>query len=171
MPHKPYYRVIGLVGYPGSGKDTLADIVAKRLGVARYSFAAPLKRIYASANGFTQAQVEQFKTGHRRGLQYIGNAIRAEDPDFFVSLAGRQYWDNKWYKTGVIISDVRYDNEFEFCDEVIAIQRNGVGPVNEDISENNTGRLMKKCRNTIYNNCTPESGADSLEACMHEMGR
>lgn len=156
---KPNEIKIGFVGYCGAGKDTIADLLAIRMNVERYAFAWPLKRIYAKLIGYTMEQVERDKAVHRTGLQDLAEAIRTEDPDFFVRIAG-----NALQGRGAILSDVRHDNEVEFCDRLIGIARPGfgLGPVNKHVSEMNTRRLLKQCEMLVVNDGTPEAAVESI---------
>lgn len=53
----PERNVIGLVGYKGSGKDTVADIIARRYGFQKKPFAEPLKKTLMLVFGLTEAEL------------------------------------------------------------------------------------------------------------------
>lgn len=49
--------IIGITGYAGSGKDTVADILVRDHGFVKVAFADPLKRICKDLFAFTDAQL------------------------------------------------------------------------------------------------------------------
>jgi hypothetical protein len=53
MPH----RVVGIVGYAGHGKDTLADVLVTEFGYHKLAFADPLRAFCADLFGLTPMQM------------------------------------------------------------------------------------------------------------------
>ena len=131
-------QVIGLTGFAGSGKSTVAEYLVKEHGFTRLSFAAPLKKMLRTLNpilsfedsgdtqvdhvrvgdlfspelGWTEAQIkEDPKLGpeYRRLLQVLGtDCIRAVDPEFWVNAALKQMV----HESGrYVFDDVRFPNE------------------------------------------------------------
>lgn len=119
-------QVIGLTGYAGSGKSTVANYLVEQHGFTRLSFAKPLKDMLRKLNPFIseggdrtsyvlhelgEGCVKQSFPEYRRLLQVLGtDCIRAIDPDFWVKAAVAQMTDtNGKY----VFDDVRFPNEAE----------------------------------------------------------
>lgn len=142
--------LIGLTGYAGSGKDTVARMLAEDHGFARYAFADPLRAVLLDVNpwisgnarladlvrwhGWDRAKREYHEV--RRLMQAHGEAVRQH--------VGANVWINALERRmgaepRVVVSDVRYPNEAAWIRQrggrVIRIVRPGVGPVNGHASE------------------------------------
>jgi hypothetical protein len=94
-------RYIGITGLAGSGKSTVAAIIARKLGIPVLGFANPIKRGLATM-GITKGSNPR---AYRSYAQTIGNEMRLQDMDYWVKL----FLANA-YPAGVI-DDVRYANE------------------------------------------------------------
>ena len=135
--------VIGLSGYARSGKDTVADILVNNYSFTRLAFADKVREfLYASDDAvkFVVDEVgwERAKNmpSVRRALQTTGLAAR--------EVFGQNFWVDQIVKSLddlnlVVITDVRFKNEADKIRNrggyVWRITRNGVGPVNDHISE------------------------------------
>lgn len=152
-PHFEQPKVIGLSGYARSGKDTTADVLNRLYGFKRVAFADNLKSFvrdinpYAVFPGSDKVRVqelvdsigdEEAKTHpeYRRLLQEVGNQARKYFGDDVWIKAVMRHLEPEVY---FVISDVRYPNEAdaikEVGGEVWRVQRPGVGPANDHISE------------------------------------
>jgi hypothetical protein len=145
--------IIAISGYARSGKDTLAEYLCEMLPDARpISFAKPLKelvyRLYPDIAelvdkvGWEQAKDTATQdivgVGVRKTLQHTGETCRA--------ILGQDIWvdtliqhidtAHTW-----IVTDLRYLNEAEklwsLGATLVRIERPGVGPANDHISETN----------------------------------
>ena len=113
--HMSYY--IGIGGQMRSGKDTVADYLAPKIGYERASFASNVKRIYCETFGVDIEFVEKWKvipenppgfdSTVRQGLQLIGDGFRKIKGDIWVELALRDK------NRKAVISDCRYINELK----------------------------------------------------------
>lgn len=117
-------NVIGLTGYAGSGKSTVANYLVERHGFTRLSFAAPLKKMlrtldpYMSKYGnrlsemdYSETELKEIFPEYRRLLQVLGtDCIRAVDEDFWVKAAVAQMTDPEGK---YVFDDVRFPNEAE----------------------------------------------------------
>jgi hypothetical protein len=119
-------KVIGIGGQLGSGKDTLADYLAKRLNTrtqddwARIGFAHAVKKVYMDTFNKNWDFVEEWKRKDevpagmnmnvRKSLQFIGDGFRQIQSDIWIETAFR---DQK----PKVISDVRYINEAKYLKE------------------------------------------------------
>jgi hypothetical protein len=70
--------VLGLVGHPGAGKDTLARWLAEDFGYTVVSAIAPVRTLVATLYPDVPKP--------RRVLQAVAQALRAEDPAVFARL-------------------------------------------------------------------------------------
>lgn len=151
--------LIGLVGYSGSGKDSLAEELCRFGGYTRYAFADSLKALLLATDRTYGDSIERLEDWKRRGLhdtreklQRLGQTLRDFDEDFWVKSMPAILADR------AIITDIRYDNELDWVKKrggtVVAIHRPGYGPVNDHKSETNTTRLLKMADTTLTNNDT-----------------
>lgn len=158
-------KVIGVNGYARTGKDTVAAILIERFGFQRMAFADKLRQAvyelnptvtwdykYGLAYGAKsvstiQAVVDQFgwdgvkKTGwgkaSRELLQRMGTEVGR-------NILGENVWvlavlNNLESDGKYVFTDCRFPNEAEavteLCGQVWRIDRPGVGPANDHISE------------------------------------
>ncbi|MDQ2740275.1 MAG: hypothetical protein M3Y35_17045 [Actinomycetota bacterium] len=148
--------LIGLNGFAGSGKDTVAAIACREFGFRQYAFANKLKEMAVSdhdivlSNGKLLSDVvrehgwEYAKWNPETGpetrvhLQDLGGRKREEH--------GESFWVDQVAKLieldGVrdaVISDVRYPDEAAWVLDrggmVVEVRRPGVEPVNDHATE------------------------------------
>ena len=143
------YKVIGIAGPAGCGKDTAADHILERLpfGYVKKSFAEPIKDMAASL-GLSHDQLygnlkdtvdERYSVTPRRILQTLGTEWGREQihPNVWV----RAMWvklDQLEDGAGFVIPDVRFVNEANFVRQngkLIHIVGRSKG-VEDHISEN-----------------------------------
>jgi len=129
-------RIIGLCGFIGSGKNTVAEQLSSSYGYAPVSFAGVLKDAVAATFGWDRQMLEGIdendrnerekvdnwwakrlglpKFSPRWALQYIGTDVMRKyfHPDIWVFAAERRLLEHK-DKKSVVISDVRFPNEME----------------------------------------------------------
>lgn len=151
------YFLLGLAGFGGVGKDTVADLIVDAYPDWRkMSFAEPLRSIAAAANpivgfgedgpiryndaiahyGYDLAKKEVPEV--REFLQRLGtDGIRGiVGPDFWVEIGAR---DSGEAAVPVVFADVRFKNEARFLSDVgfvVKVNRPGYDPVNSHASEN-----------------------------------
>lgn len=131
--------LIGISGKKKSGKDTVADILATKLGLSfeKFAFAGPLKQEVAKACGVTVAYIEEHKTHFRPILQWWGTEFRRR-------LHGENYWIEKWLKqladtdvNVVFTTDVRFKNEADVIHDaggfLVRVSRNHTADVMPDL--------------------------------------
>lgn len=123
-------KLIGIHGKKRAGKDTAGKLIQSITGYERIdSFADPLRKFGFMTFGITEENREEMiesigKTG-RQVLQLVGTEIgRVISPNFWIeSLKYR----NSNSDGGLIITDVRFDNEAEFIrnmgGRILEIQR------------------------------------------------
>lgn len=123
---------IGLFGYAGAGKDTVAEYLISRYQYTRVAFADPLKEMalsidpripqgYWGAGGTLASIVEchgwdEAKRSWpevRRFLRSLGRTMRDRDPDYWLHIALRKIIDAEDLGMPVVITDVRHENEYE----------------------------------------------------------
>lgn len=164
-------QVVGLTGYAGSGKSTVAEYLVERHGFTRLSFAAPLKKMLRTldpyvgqdsfyseepvrlskllAFGMTENQIKESSFGdeYRRLLQVLGtDCIRAVDPEFWVKAALAQMTDEDGK---YVFDDVRFPNEARVIEELNTaglwnVSRSGYEAVNGHASEQWAGKMNEK---------------------------
>ena len=152
-------KIVGLVGYAGSGKDTAA-IGLSHIGWRRHAFASALKNVARDIgwNG------EKDRDG-RVLLQHLGCAVRDHvDPDSWVNALER---DVASHARHAVLTDVRFPNEIEWLRSrggtLVRIDRPGVGPVNDHVSEHAWTAFEPDA--VIVNDGTPEA----LQARLQEL--
>lgn len=136
-------QIIGISGYAGSGKDTLANCF-EQYGYKRIAFADKVKELAVRLNPELQKRIDNAEELEdikrtdpdvRRWLQEVGVTAREVlGDDVWVRAALDGLGDGKY-----VISDVRFKNEAEMLRQrgacLIRINRPGVGPANNHISE------------------------------------
>lgn len=116
------FKVIGIAGRARTGKDTCADFLAGYLDGYRYGFADPLKAMlvplgidmtdpYWTEN--KEREIPLFERSVRYMMQTLGTEWGRQliHPDIWVRVAEVELGLRG---DGMIISDVRFDNEAEF---------------------------------------------------------
>jgi hypothetical protein len=143
--------IIGISGYAGSGKDTIAEYLCAKHGYKRIAFADAIRDFVYAINpivkpglklqdcvdemGWDKAKTRVAEV--RRLLQEVGVSARLQfGDDFWVKIALRDVA----YTSNVVITDVRFPNEAQTIkdrdySQLWRIERPGVGPVNTHISE------------------------------------
>ena len=139
--------IIGITGYAGVGKDTLADLICEHTDFHKLSFAGKVKELYLRlAPTQTLELIEKrgwdFAKHHdlqvRTALQGLGSACR--------NTFGKDFWIRQAMPTRLeiehenfVFSDVRYANEaraiWALDGVVIRLKRDGVNPANAHLSE------------------------------------
>lgn len=133
-------RIIGIAGYGGVGKDTLADQIVSYYGdhkCSRFAFADELKMeirdfIFSQYHfDILNCEREQ-KEEVRDLLVFWGEKRRKEDPGYWLKKVIRKLYNSSSEIN--IITDVRYQNECSRIQrfdnsEVWLLERVGVHPV------------------------------------------
>jgi len=151
--------LVGLVGYSGSGKDSLAAELCRFGGYTRYAFADSLKSLLLATDKTFGNSMERLEDWKRRGLhetreklQRLGQTLRNYDDDFWLKSMPDTIADR------AVITDIRYPNELDWVKErggtVVAIQRPGFGPINDHTSERNTTSLLELADLSLTNHDT-----------------
>jgi hypothetical protein len=142
-------RVIGLVGFKGSGKDTAADVFVSR-GFQKDSFAAPLKDAVAQIFSWDREMLEGTTTESRAWREIpdpYWSKVFGYDvmPRMVLQKFGTEsvrdvFHDDIWVKSLVrrietsphhkfVVSDVRFQNEVRAIQElggiIIRVRRGG----------------------------------------------
>jgi hypothetical protein len=143
-------RLIALTGYAGSGKSTMADILACEHGFTVVKFAGPLKDMLRvlglgdrEIEGDLKEQPCQLLAGHtpRRAMQTLGTEWGRDlfGQDFWVGIAMHKVRAVLDQGGRAVIDDCRFPNEVAAIKAaggvVVRIVRPGVGPVNAHASE------------------------------------
>jgi hypothetical protein len=137
-------RIIGLSGYPSSGKDTVAKMLVSR-GYKRIAFADPLRALAYDMDPAVHDRVdmegwEKAKANDggytRRYLQKLGERARHHiHPNVWVDAGLAQLGNEGNY----VFTDVRYRNEAgqlrHLGAKLARVERPGHGAVNDHTSE------------------------------------
>ena len=160
--HSPRRPWIGLTGFPGSGKNSLAEILVKKHGFTAVSFADPIREALLGLDPIVDIEKydrqmalfpyerlswlvetygwEQAKRDYpdvRRLLQNFGTeSIRSLDPQFWIRLAVAKAEEADG---PVCFTDTRFPNEVEAIRRrggiLVRVERPGYGAVNDHSSE------------------------------------
>jgi len=171
MTDRSNKRLVGLVGYPGSGKDALAAELCRWASYTRYAFGDAVKSLLLATDKTYGDSLERLEDWKRKGLhetreklQNLGQRLRDYDEDFWIRSMPAVLADRS------LITDIRYPNELAWIKErggtVVAIHREGYGPVNSHISERNTGLLIESSDLTLHNNATIEELAARFNTAL-----
>lgn len=160
--HSPPRPWIGLTGFPGTGKNALAEILVAEHGFTSIAFADPIREALLGLDPIVDVEkddrqmvlfpyqrlswlVETYGWDEakrtypdvRRLLQNMGTeSIRALDSGFWVRLAMQKAME---VDGPVCFTDTRFENEVEAIRRqggiLVRVERPGYGAVNDHISE------------------------------------
>lgn len=151
-------RLVGLMGYGGSGKTTVANILRQQHGFKGPHIKEPLRTMAASllmAAGVRPCDVDYWLdgAGKRKVIPSVGRS-GTEIQQFLGGSFGRDFcrpdlWLSMWLRRvdrilgeggRVVQESVRYTNEADAIRArgglIVEVRRSGVGPVNAHESEN-----------------------------------
>lgn len=180
----PEPRLIGLMGYAQSGKDTVAAFMVNEQGFTRRAFADPLREALYALNPQVQYNDQRTRTD---SVAYVVNThgwewakanteIRALLQRMGMEVGRNLFGPNVWVDIAVrdlpprcVFTDVRFRNEAEAIrergGELWRVKRNGCGPVNDHPSETALDNVYADA--IIHNNGTL---ADLAKAVDHLVG-
>ncbi len=142
--------IIGLQGYAGSGKSTVAQYLTERHGFARRHIKEPLAemaRVLLMYAGIGPVSQRRHLDGDlkRTPIPALGNRTATEIQQFLGTEFGREFihpnlWLDIWsaWAAGherVVQESVRFPNEAERCDVIWEIRRPGYEALNGHVSE------------------------------------
>lgn len=142
--------IIGLQGYAGSGKSTVAQYLATKHGFARRHIKQPIAdmvRVLLQSSGVPESLVDDYVDGRfkRTPIPELGNHTPTEIQQFLGTEFGRNFihpdiWLDIWsaWAAGherVVQESVRFANEAERCDVIWEVRRPGYEALNGHVSE------------------------------------
>lgn len=179
--------VVGLVGYPGSGKDTIAGVLEADFGFTRVAFGDGVKRLLlASDPAYRDSlwHLEQCKRDPhdplrtRERLQRLGQSCREMHSSFWIDYLIRS---GAVPGTGpVVVTDIRYPNELDWVTDgedfpgvrangvVFGVHREGCGAVNDHETERNTESLLQSCDFHVHNDGPIAESVETLLLQLEE---
>lgn len=158
--------IIGLQGYAGSGKSTVANYLAERHGFARRHIKDPIRNMFWALlhdAGVGEDGLDWFKYSDdvwkNEPIEAFGGRSGREIQQFLGTEFGREFihpdlWLDIWHRWAlaqpghVVQESVRFANEAERCDVVWEIRREGYGAHNGHVSE----ALPSDCPNAVLVN-------------------
>lgn len=129
---KKKYPVIGLTGLAGSGKDSVADILLEEHRFLKLSFAEPLYEMVSIVTG-THVDVLKSRRGKERAIPLVGVSprllLQTLGTEWGRNMINPGLWvahldnrlnaiDSREWVPGVVISDVRFQNEVDYIHEL-----------------------------------------------------
>lgn len=148
-------RLIGITGKAGSGKDTVSAHLVDKHHFVRYALAGPIKKAMCAAFSLSEGVFED-REMKEATIDWLGYSPRRLAQLFGTEFGRKIIGDDVWLRVaqrtldwcvanfsgtflGVVISDIRYDNEAEWVrkngGEVWLIDRPGIHPVASHSSE------------------------------------
>lgn len=143
--------LIGLHGYAGAGKDTVAEYFNRMFGCERRAFAGALKDGLNAMFGWTMAQwddrqwkeakIDWLGKSPRELAQTLGTEWGREHahPDIWLQLVAN-YWDaiKGHYMSRLVVTDVRFLNEAQWIRReggyIVNVVRPGCEPIAHHVS-------------------------------------
>lgn len=167
--------VVGLIGYPSSGKDVVAQELCRRHGFTRIAFGDAIKDMMLLLDPRyegSRAKLEKHKMlgaddplETRVRLQALGEYARGVNSRFWIDAAAKRV-----PRTGpVVFTDIRYRNELDWVrydsdmpgvrhdGVIIGLERPGYEAVNDHVSERNTASLLLDADAIVINDSTVEN--------------
>lgn len=141
-------KIIAIVGKKGSGKDTIGNII-KELDpeFQQYSFAMPIKKVITDVFGVPDSQLED-RVGKETPIEKWYNKsprdLMKDVGDAFKEKINKNIWidilfDTIKDKEKVVITDLRFKNEYNKCREkgvfIIKVVRLEINSSDTHISE------------------------------------
>lgn len=155
------FKLIGLAGLAGAGKDTVRDMLENEHDFTGLAFADPIRDMLGALladNGFStkwmferplkEQPIDGLGLSYRHLAQTLGTEWgRQQRPDFWLRIAQSRIERHR--KTGArkfVVSDVRFVNEAEWIraqgGEVWLIKRPGVAAVRDHESERQVADIV-----------------------------
>ena len=188
--------IIGLVGYIGSGKGTVGDILVRNHGYTKFAFADALKdatsTIFMWPRGLLEGDSNASRAFRERVDPWWSNKLGYEvTPRLILQKMGTEACrhgiaDNIWIAAlekriqgydDVVISDCRFPNEIDFIRSaggVIIRVKRGEDPSHEEISKmhiSETAWNKQPVDYTLVNDSTLENLKDNVKFTLTELER
>ena len=179
--------LIGICGFRGSGKDTVADLIGNSPSFENYeivkrAFAYPLKTFVSGLFQLSEEQVNGslkevpderwYGCTPRTAMQYVGTDFIREKLNTIMPGIGEDYfvkyhenWRNVTLKqhpnTLILIPDLRFLNEYEYIKEnggiIIRVHREAVTPKKEDVVHKSESEHL------LFTDCLEIDNNDSIQ--------
>ncbi len=186
--------IIGVVGYIGSGKGTVGDILVRDHGYRRFAFADALKdavaTIFLWPRGLLEGDSNASRAFRERVDPWWSNKLGYEvTPRLILQKMGTEACrhgiaDNIWIAAlekrihgyeNVVITDVRFPNEIDFIRSaggVIVRVRRGEDPTEEQLAKMHISETAWKGQAvdyTLINDSTMENLKDNVRFTLTEL--
>lgn len=172
--------MIGFAGKKRSGKDTCADLLVRKHGFTKTSFAEPLKEACRALFLFNDSQLygdlkeesdPRWGASPREILQYVGTDLLRKQtlmPELGEDIFIRNLL-LRAESTKLVVADVRFANEAQAIQKaggiVIRIERPGV----EDGDTHESEKLDFQTDRTIYNDGSLEDLYAKVEEILNSL--
>ena len=158
-------KIIAIVGKKGSGKDTIGNII-KELDpeFQQYSFAMPIKKVITDVFGIPNSQLEGrkeketpierwYNKSPRDLMKYVGDAFKEKiNKNIWIDIL----FDTIKDKEKVVITDLRFKNEYDKCREkgvfIIKVVRPEINSSDTHISETDLDSISDSEYNAFISN-------------------
>ena len=176
-------QLIGLSGYARSGKDTVADFLAKMHAFDKMAFADPMREALLRLNpnidcdGYRVTLKQGVDAVGWEGLKPLSTELRPLLQRFGTEVCRYMFGEDIWVTTAmarikpgqrVVFADVRFPNEADAIREaggqVWRIERPGIDPVNAHHSERALDDYEFDL--TIWNNSTLNELKEKVERAL-----
>jgi len=145
--------LVGITGRARVGKDTAAGFLAENFGLVQYAMAGPIKDALA-AMGFDrrvyddpqikEIVIDGLGVSYRKMAQTLGTEWgRSIHKDFWLILATRNFLmlDKKYL--GMVVSDIRFENEAAWVREAGGLVIHIAGPQRSDFAIDGAGHASE----------------------------
>lgn len=161
--------IIALTGYKGSGKNFAGDIITQSYAFKQIAFVDPVKSVIKTT--FKLDSDEQYDVFKRTEHSLMGSVIYGRDIVLNVGMAMRQVnsdftidYANRFKDQSIVITDLRFDNELDWCINNNAVVIKIINSQNNDVDHiSERGFNDDQCDYVMFNDMTQQFENDIHE--------
>ena len=196
-----HIKIIGITGKAGSGKDTVANYFVSSKNYIQLTFGGAVKDIVQIITGWPREMIEgqtpesrnlretivhpNYNMTCRQLMQFVGTDLFRNnlDPNIWVNIVhdkikkiisdgnGNENGNGNGNIRGIIVSDVRFDNEAQFIKSIggIIIKINRGSVDNANSGHQSERGISIECEYIVENNNTIDELYNQIDYIIYDM--